>query len=473
MKLVSTLVLVLLAACATSSGGARQSAGLRKDLVAVARAMTAIDAAERKGDEILAERQRRSDAADSAPEDAAARYLAVYAQPHGEDRWAAFKRVSVDFPESALGQLGMASVYVEWKTLDQADRAIVAALEIEPDSWLAVRWRAEVAEIRGQLDAAAQDYRTVLDEDPKNAESLLGLARIAQKQGNAAAARKSADAALAVAPDLFGARALLADLAIAAGDRQEAVAQLSKAVAASPRDRGARMSLAKLLRQGGDAAGARDHWRAAVMLKEDAESLASLAEAANAAKDSKTELQAIEKLTALDPSAAEWRRVAEIRLEAQDWDGAEKALKRALARDPHDKGANAGLGKVRLHRGESQEAVESLRAAGDAAKDELAALERRINLERLSQRDVLLLQKAVQALVDRTYRARLAQAPSLSGDLTLRATVAAAGAASLVEVIEDSIHDGDVRACAYWNLRDAAYPPNKPGRYTFKFSFRR
>ncbi len=473
MKQVSTLVLVLLAACATSGGGRKGSLGLRRDLVAVARAMTAIDAAERKGDEILAERQRRSNAADNAPEDAAARYLAVYAQPHGEDRWAAFKQVSRDFPESALGYIGMASVYVEWKTLDQADRAVVRALEIEPDSWLAVRWRAEVAELRGQLDAAAEDYGTVLDEDSKNAESLLGLARIAQRRGNAAEARKRAEAALGAAPELFGARALLADMANAAGDRQEAIAQLSKAVVASPRDRGARMSLAKLLRQGGDAAGARDQYRAAVMLKEDAESLASLADAANAAKDPKTELQAIEKLTALDPSATEWRRVAEIRMDAKDLDGAEKALKRALTRDPHDKVANAALGRVHLRRGEPLEAVESLRAGGDTAKDDLTALERRLNLERLAQRDVVSLQKSVQTLVDRTYRARLAGAPSLSGDITLRATVAAGGGATLVEVLEDSIHDGDVRACAYWNLRDAAYPPNKPGRYTFKFSFRR
>ncbi len=473
MKQASTLVLAFLAACATSGGAGREAAVPRRDLAAVARAMTAIDAAERKGEEILAERQRRAAAAEASPQDPQLRYLAAYAQPRGEDRWGAFKQVARDFPDSALGQVGMAGVYVEWKTLDQAERAIRAALEIEPDMWLALRWRAEVAELRDRLDFAADDYRTVLEADAKNVEALLGLARIAQRQGNGAAARKSAEAALAGAPDLFGARALLADLALAAGDRQEAAAQLARAVAASPRDRGARVRLAKLLREAGDVEGARDQWRAAVMLKEDAESLASLAEAAKAAKDPKAELLAIERLSALDPSAAEWRRVSEIRLAAQDWDGAEKALKRALSRDPHDASANAGLGKVQLHRGAPQEAVEPLRAAGDAGKADLAALERRLNLEKLSRPDVVSLQKAVQALVDRTYRARLAQAPSLSGSLTVRVTVASAGAATLVEVLEDSVHDADVRACAYWNLRDAVYPPNKPGRYSFKFAFQR
>jgi hypothetical protein len=52
-------------------------------------------------------------------------------------------------------------------------------------------------------------------------------------------------------------------------------------------------------------------------------------------------------------------------------------------------------------------------------------------------------------------------------------TADAAGAATLVEVLEDSVHDPDVLACAYWNLRDAAYPQSKPGRYAFTFAFRR
>ena len=47
------------------------------------------------------------------------------------------------------------------------------------------------------------------------------------------------------------------------------------------------------------------------------------------------------------------------------------------------------------------------------------------------------------------------------------------GAASAVEILDDSVHDQDVRACAYWNLRDAAFPKDRPGRYTFVFAFRR
>lgn len=473
MKLASTLALSLLAACATAGAPAREAPRPRPDLVMVARAMTAIDAAERKGAEIVAERQKRSAAAEADPKDPAARFLAVYAQPRGEDRWGEFRTLWKEYPDSAFGQVGMASVYVEWRTLDQANRAIAAALEQEPDEWLAVRYRAETAEKRGRLEFAAEDYRTVLSADPANPEAHLGLARIARAKGDAGTAIREAETAIREAPDLFGAHVLLAGIATDRGDRATAAAHWAMAVEAGPRDRDARVTLAKLLRQEGDAAGAVAQWRAALQIKEDAEGLAALVEAAHAAHDAGAEVEAIERLSAVDPSSAEWRRVAEIRLAAQDWEGAEKALRRALARDPRDAAANAGLGQVCLRRGATQEAVEAFRAAGEAGKGDLAALERRLNLERVNRSDVTLLQRAVQALVDRTYRARLSDVPSLSGVLKVRVTVGPSGAASLVEVLEDSVHDPDVRACAYWNLRDAGYPQNKPGRYSFTFAFRR
>ncbi len=468
-----TLALALLASCATTGGPGKEPPRPRPDLVPIARAMTAIDAAERRGPEIVAERQKRSAAAEAAPQDPAPRFLAIYAQPRGEDRWAEFRLLDRDFPDSALGQLGMAGVYVEWKTLDQADRAIRMALEIEPDNWLAVLRRAQASEKREKLDFASADYRTVLSADPANAQAHLGLARIAKARGEIERAVSEAEAALGTAPDLFGAHALLAEIAREKGNREEAAARLAAAVEASPKDREVRVTLAKLLRESGDAKGAVVHWRAAVELEEEAEALAALAEAAREARDVRTELEAIERLSALDPSAAEWRRIAEIRLVNGDWDGAEKAFRRALARDPRDPSSNAGLGKIHLHEGASLEAVESLRAAGPAGVDLLGSLERRLNLERVNRPDVGGLQRAVQALVDRTYRARLAEFPSLSGQLRLRVTVGPSGAASLVEVLEDTVNDPDVRACAYWNLRDASYPPNRPGRYAFTFAFRR
>src|SRR6266508_2445699 len=473
MKHVPTLALALLAACATSGRAPREIVRPRPDLVPVSRALVAIDAAERRGDEILVERQRRTAAADAKPLDPTARFLAVYSQPRGEDRWGGFKQLASEFSDSALGQVGMASVYVEWRTFDQADKAIAAALGREPDNWLAVLYRAATAEKRERLEYAAEDYRTVLSADPANPEAHLGLARIARKHGENDRAKQEAEAALAGTPGHVGALSLLASLAVEGGDAEAAAARWAQVVEASPRDRQARLTLAKLYRSDGRPGPARDQLKAALALKEDAEVLGLLADAAKAANDLRTEIEAVERLSALDPSAVEWRRIGEMRLATEDWAGAEKAFRRALARDARDPVANAGLGKIHLRRGEAQEAVEVLRIAGDAGKTELVALERRLNLDRVSRPDVGQLQKAVQALVDRTYRTRAAEAQSLAGDLKVRVTVNPAGEATLVELLEDTIHDADVRACAYWNLRDAAYPKAKPGRFTFAFSFRR
>jgi Tfp pilus assembly protein PilF len=472
MKPASTLALVLLAACAARANRPAEPLRPRPELVAVSRALAELAAAERKGD-VAALRQRWSQSAQGAPSDATARFLAVSAQPPDEHRWSAFRDLARELPESALGQLGMARTYVEWNTLDQADRAIDAALELEPDNWLAVLSRAEVSERRERLDAARADYRTVLSADPGSPEAHLGLARIAWRTGDAAGAEAEAAAALKGDPGLFGALALLGELATKAGDLSAAAGAWAGAVEAAPRDRDARVTLATVLGKKGDAAGSRDQWKAALLLREDADGLVALAGAARACGDAATEGRALERLSQLDPSAAEWRRIAELRLASGDADGAEKALRRALARDPRDAAANLLLARARVARGETAEALEAYRAAGDAAGADRAALEARLNLERLARPDVTALQRAVQDLVDRTYRARLAASPALAGLLRLRVTVDDAGGASLVEVLEDTMQDADVRACAYWNLRDASYPPKKPGRYAFTFAFGR
>jgi len=442
----------------------------RQDLVPISRAMNAIDAADRRGD-IAEERRRWSEAAARAPLDAPSAFLAVYAQPAGDARWNAFKALVKKFPQSALGHVGMALVYVDWNVIDQAEQSIARALVLEPDSWLAVYARARAHEKKERDEKAAADYRAVLAADPTNPDAHLGLARLARRAGDVDGAKREAEQALEGDPASAPALELLGELALAAGRDPEAIELWARAVQASPNDRRSRATLAGLYAKAGDAAGAKAQWQAAVALREDVEGLEALADAARASADVETERKALERLGALDAQTPRWRRLAELRLEAQDWDGAEKALKRALLVDGKDGAAHLGLGKVHLARGETLEAIESLRAAGEPGKAELAAVEARVNLKKLKKSDVNALQRSVSSLVDKTFRARLVEAPMLNGVLKVRVTVDAAGAATLVEVLEDSLHDGDVRASAYWNLRDATYPQGRPGRYSFTFNF--
>jgi tetratricopeptide (TPR) repeat protein len=265
---------------------------------------------------------------------------------------------------------------------------------------------------------------------------------------------------------------VLAALAEARGDVPGSIALLRKVVASDSGDRAARVKLAKLLRHQGDAAGARDQWRAALAIREDAESLVALAEAARLAGDTATERRSLERLAVLDPGSPEWRRIAEIRVQAGDVAGAERALRQAIARDGKDPLNQAALGVLLSGSGRVEEGLEHLRAAGDDASADRAAIEKRINYQKLATRDVAALQRSVGLLVDKTYRRRLKQRPRLSGKLSIRVSTDASGRAALVEVVEDTLHDDEVRACAYWNLKDAAYPAHKPGRPSFGFTLR-
>jgi tetratricopeptide (TPR) repeat protein len=362
---------------------------------------------------------------------------------------------------------------VTWRTWDQADRAIATALQRDRACWLAVRVRAELNEARGKADAAQADYEAVLKADPKNPEAHFGLGRLARSRGDLEGAHAHAAAALEEARTLPGAWALLGDVAQEIGEPALAVDFWKGAVTQAPGDRDARLSLARLLTAQGQHAAAAEQWKAAVEIKEDPESLAALADAARAAGDGATEERAMDRLARLKPSPDQWKRVAAIRMAARDYPSAERAYQRVLDARPRDEDANLGMGRIQLARGDAVKAVEALRAAGAPGRGDLAELEKRLNLEKLSRPDIDGLQRAVQVQVDRTYRARLAEVPSLSGTLRIRVSVDGGGAVTLVEVLEDSVHDGDVRACAYWNLRDAAYPTEHPGRFAFSFAFRK
>jgi tetratricopeptide (TPR) repeat protein len=437
----------------------------------VSRGFTDVDDAARRG--VLPEQRIRWLAASAAnPKDPGARVLAAYALPHGEDTWAELQYLSEQFQDSAIPWLAMWRLYLEWGVLDQFDRSVPVARRAEPANWLVGLAEATVAERRGQPEAASAGYRAALVRDPDNVEAWAGLARMAQGGGDEEVARLAAESALRLRPGHAPALRVLAGLAEARGDAAGALALHRQVVASDLQDRPTRIKLARLLRQQGDAAGARDQWKAAVAIREDPETLVALAEAARLCGDGATEQRSLERLSALDPGGAEWRRIAEIRQQAQDLPGAERALRQAVAREPADPRNRLALGRLLAGSGRLTEGLEHLREAGEPGAADREAAARRLNLRRLATTDPAALRREVGALIDATYRRRLLELPRLAGQLTIRVTTDALGRAALVEALEDTLHDDDVRACAYWNLKDAAYPAQKPGRYAFSYTLR-
>ncbi len=444
-----------------------------EDLVALSRAMTAADVASQTSPADPA-RARCTDLPPPRPEEVVARYLMLYAMPRDEQSWSCFRDLAEKYPDSPWGYLGTARLDLAWGALDKAEAGIVQALEVAPKNWIAVLYRGHLHERRDEEAEARADYAAVLGADPASPEAHLGLARLLRKSGDAQGAIAEAEAALAAAPGLYPALALRATLALDLRDRKQAAAYAEKAAAACPRDYESLAEVAALLAEAGDLRGAIERWRAALALREEPAVLKSLARVARSAGDPGAELEAVARLTHLEPTRAEWwRRLAELELAKGDAAAAAAALHKAVERDPGHAPSRLALGRILESRGEAGAALAHYRAAGDQARNERLALERKLNVERLPSPDAANVQKAVGALVDRTYRARLREMPSLSGQLEMLAVVDADGSAIEVQVVEDTVRDEWVRSCAYWNLKDAGYPKGEPTRYTFRFTLRK
>jgi tetratricopeptide (TPR) repeat protein len=465
-------LLALGAALAAVPARAADERRPREDLVTVARALTEIEAAE-MGGRIAEERQRRVAEASARPLEVVPRFLALATLPRDQEAWSAFRGLAQQFPGSPWGALGMARVYLAWGTLDQAEAEFDRALALEPDNWIGRLLRGQARERRERWEEARADYAAVLAADPQNPEAHLGLARLRRRQGDVEGAWREASQALAAFPEHYQALSLLATLAAERGDRKTAAGLVQRAAAVGPRDYQARVAMARLQGDLGDTRGAIAQWRAALHIKEDAAGWKGLAAVARQGGDAEAEVQALSRLVLLEGARLDhWRRLAELRLLAGDGPGAEAALRKVLDRDPRDAASHRSLGRLLEKRGEAVGAIRHYREAGQPARAEREALEKAINVEKIPRGEVQALQRTVGRLLDRTYRKRLEQQGALKGVVQLRVSADAAGAATQVEVIGDSVRDGFVLACAYWNLRDASYPKGRAGRYTFKFDLR-
>ncbi|HZZ83626.1 MAG TPA: tetratricopeptide repeat protein [Anaeromyxobacteraceae bacterium] len=445
------------------------------ELLAVAQGVAAIDAAELRG-ELAAERTRRLADAAAHPEEVSGRFLALYASPRDEGTWSSERALAARYPRSAWPHVGMARIYLEWRVADQVEAELARALALAPQHPVALRLRGQLREQQGRTEEARSDFRAALVSDPRDAAAWMGLARLARAAGSAVEARQAAAAALQADPDHAPALALLGQLSLEAGDHPGAARLLGRAVAGWGSNREVRVALAALLREQGDLAGALAQWQAAAALKDDLPAAAAVAELAGMRGDAAAEQKALERVVALEPARRPaWKRLGELRLAQGDADGAEAALRKGAGAGESgaDGPARAAVAKLLAERGDYTEALAEYRAAGDAGREGRAALEARLNVGAPGRGEVGAVQRSVAGLVNRTYQERVKAVPSLSGTLRVRVAVDRDGQASGVEVLEDTVHDEAVRATAYWNLKDASYPKDRPGRYAFSFSFGR
>jgi len=451
--------LAVAAACASAPPTVKAPSPAEPDLREVGRAMARI--------ELGAPAAKAAPAAEpTAPVE---RFLALYALPRDEEGWKAFRALADAYPKLAWGSLGMARVYIAWGTLDQAEAELGRARAADPANELAVLLRAEMEERGGHASEAQAHYLEFLAFDPENGLARFGLARLLYAGGDFGGAYREAKLSLEAVPDQTAALELLGKTSAALGRKVEAVSYFAGAAAASPMDAAVRAELASARLAAGDAKGAVAEWREALRIEESVASFRGLAAAAVVAEDLAAQSYAAQGITRLEPGpAANWRRLADLRLLQHDEEGAVAALRMAVERDPQDVQSRLTLGRLLLALGQPLLALGQFRSAGEAARPERIDLERRLLVFPISRADPGRIQRLVADRLDRIAAASASEPPP-SGALVLRVTVDPAGEATEVAVLEDAARDEWVRASAYWNLKNASYP-NKAARLTFHFA---
>lgn len=258
---------------------------------------------------------------------------------------------------------------------------------------------------KGDLDAAAKNFRAAAQAAPKAPGPLIGLAEVAMRRGDGAAAEKELKKALEVAPNAAFTHSAWANYLITRKDYVAALAELGKAAElapqwAVPHDQQGDIYLTALH----DPKSAMAAYRAALAV--DAKDFGAHYALANALlqigqpRDAKAELIEVTKLAPGSPWG--WVALGEAEAQLGEGDAALHAFDTALKIDPGLPAAHIGRGDVLAGRGKAQEAVAAYEAALQADPRSVAALDRLAVEEEAMGRP---------AAAEKHYRAALAIEP--------------------------------------------------------------
>ena len=230
--------------------------------------------------------------------------------------------------------------------VDLAVRRLREILREHPDEVNSLRLLGSVRLAQGDADAAAKHLRLAVEQAPDFAQANLDLARAYRRQGRAAQAVDCLQAFCAKAPGNSEAWQLLGDALVERGDVLAGRDAFRRAAAADPFRREMAAAL-KHLRQGRRQAAEKrfrgilkqhpDHVAALV-------GLANVALEANAVDDAERLLR--HALTIAPNMDMVWRGLSRVHSERADYNGAESAAERALALAPDDADCWTLLGTV-------------------------------------------------------------------------------------------------------------------------------
>lgn len=398
------------------------------------------------------------------PNDPMLRVYVAWCSMPTDDAWNQLKNVSQIFPDVAWVHYGMGRIYVGWKMRDLAKTSLELAMKKVPNFYPALVALGDMARQRDELDEAETRYREAL-AIADDAEAHAGLGLVLAKKGDAASARAALSKAVSLWPDQPAAlRALVTLQSPADADYAKHLGALADL---QPKDRDARRLVAALKFDSGDRAGAiADYEKLLRLGNPDLETVTRLQKIYRDQANIEGEERVTTIMAGLEKeSPAPLVRLAELKQQKGDVEGAEKLLLEAIERNRELADTWYRLGALSMARQQPVIALDRFRrgrskstSRADECRSEAAKLEESFKLPaKPAKGSVDRISVSVSKSLEDFYWVRRKTNPKLRGTLKVRVKVTAEGVVENSEVVEDSVGDALLAGHAVFALRDAEF----------------
>lgn len=442
----------------------------------VAAMLRSIEARVRKGESGTLRREF-TDRLASHPDDLFARMYLAWVDAPSEEAANQLGALAKMNPDEPWLRTALAKTYLNWNGfLEVAGQEIERVLEASPGFAPALALKGEVARREGRQEDAVVLFRQALAGDEKNFDALLGLSYALEAMGDLTAAHEALDAAIAVDD---GDPALLrkqADILLKEGNKSGAIPVMEKLMAIFPGDAAMRRQIGSLKMELGDLAEAAKDFETLMAGTPSAAVAADLSDIYSRLGRREDEQRSLESWVQFEEgaTAANYRRLYELRKQDGDTEGATNALSQAVKASPEDMELRRMLALALEDRGLVLETIEAYRKAVSMGADDMAARLRKM------EGAVGLQAKPMSGNVNRIYnltqiRLRNALAkrqktqPWLGGAMGARIAIGEDGSVTQVEIRNDEVKDPSMTALLYFSLLDARLPGERPRSVSFEF----
>lgn len=301
------------------------------------------------------------------PKDAASRVRlgqARFAAGNTEQGIEDLEQAVISDPSQVKAEASLVAIYVSKKEFAKALAAADALVKKQPDNPQAYNLRASVHLAKKNEGAGREDLEHALKLRPTFFPAARSLAALDLRKGDDASAKRRYDNVLAQDPKSVQALLGLAEIAARSKEgSSDALSYINKAIEANPKSPGARVTKVRFLNSRGDKKAAlAAAQEAAVVMPDSASVLDSLAQAQLAAGDSNQALATFGKLASLLPkSVVPLAGQADAYVATKDWDGARRALRKALEIDKNSYPVHKALSQVSLFEGKPDQALAEIR----------------------------------------------------------------------------------------------------------------